>query len=79
MKKKEFVIIKGLDIKELKIKIKTLKKEIIDLTLDKNRNKLKDLKSISKKRKDLAQSLTVLNQKQTLAKLEPVIKRSKKV
>lgn len=70
MKKNEFVIIKGLDLKELKMKVKTLKKEIADLTLDKNRNKLKDLKSISKKRKELSQVLTVLNQKEILVRLE---------
>lgn len=70
MKKNELAIVKGLDLKELKDKIKTLKKEIAELTMDKNMKKLKDLKSISKKRKDLSQVLTVLNQKQSLAKLE---------
>ncbi len=71
MKKNEFVIIKGLSIKELKQKAKIFKKEIADLNMDKNMKKLKDLKSIDKKRKDLAQVLTVLNQKELLAKLEP--------
>ena len=70
MKRQEFAAIKGLDIKELRLKLKTFKKEIADLTMDKNMKKLKDLKSIDKKRKELAQVLTVLNQKQTLAKLE---------
>lgn len=70
MKKNELAIVKGLDLKELKDKIKTLKKEIAELTMDKNMKKVKDLKSISKKRKDLSQVLTVLNQKQTLVKLE---------
>lgn len=70
MKKNEFVIIKGLDIKELRLKSKAFKKEIADLTMDKNMKKLKDLKSIDKKRKELAQVLTVLNQKELLAKLE---------
>lgn len=70
MKKNEFVIIKGLDIKELRIKLKVFKKEIADLTMDKNMKKLKDLKSIDKKRKELARVLTVLNQKELLAKLE---------
>ncbi len=73
MKKNEFVAIKGIDLKELKEKLKALKKEIADLHLDKNMKKLKDLKSISKKRKDLAQVLTVLNQKKLLAKLDPVV------
>lgn len=78
MKKQEFTIIKSLDLKELKEKIKTLKKEIESLTMDKNMRKLKDLKSLNKKRKDLAQVLTVLTQKQTLAKLEPKIEEKKK-
>lgn len=70
MKRQEFVIIKGLDTKELKEKVKSFKKEIADLNFDKNRKILKDLKSIDKKRKELAQVLTVLNQKKLLAKLE---------
>ncbi len=78
MKKNEFVVIKGLDIKELKTKLKTLKKEIADLSMDKNMKKLKDLKTIDKKRKEIAQVLTVLNQKQTLAKLEPKVEEEKK-
>lgn len=78
MKKNEFVIVKGLDIKELIVKLKTLKKEIENLHFDKNMKKLKDLKSIDKKRKDLAQVLTVLNQKKLLAKLEPVALEEKK-
>ncbi len=70
MKKNEFVVIKGLDTKELRLKAKAFKKEIADLTMDKNMKKLKDLKSIDKKRKELARVLTVLNQKELLAKLE---------
>ncbi len=70
MKKNDFVQIKSLDLKELVAKTKTLKKEIADLFLDKNMKKLKDLKSISKKKKDLAQILTVMRQKVLLGKLE---------
>lgn len=70
MKKQELVQIKALDVKELKEKVKTFRKEIADLVLDKNMNKLKDLKMIYKKRKDLAQILTIMRQKQLLAELE---------
>ena len=70
MKKQEFTQIKGLDIKELSGKTKELKKEIANLTMDKNMKKLKDLKSIYKKRKELAQILTVIRQKELLAQLE---------
>lgn len=70
MKKNEFVQIKGLDIKELKDKAKALKVDIGKLTMEKNMKKLKDLKTISKKRKDLAQVLTVIKQKELLGQLE---------
>lgn len=71
MKKQQFTQIKGLDVKELIEKVKTFRKEIADLVLDKNMKKLKDLKAVGKKKKDLAQALTVLRQKQLLAELEP--------
>lgn len=70
MKRNEFIDIKNLDQKALLAKVLQLKDEIADLVLDKNLSKLKDLKSISKKKKDLAQILTVVKQKQLLEKLE---------
>ena len=69
MKKKDFVQIKGSDLKELRNKVKDIKGEIANLTLDKNMNKLKDLKMISKKKKDIAQILTVIRQKEELSVL----------
>ena len=70
MKKQEFVQIKGLDLKELKVKAGVLRAEIANLTLDKNMKKLKDLKTISKKKKELAKVLTVIRQKELLMQLE---------
>ncbi len=70
MKKNDFAEIKGLDIKTLLQKAKNLRVEIADIILDKNMNKLKNLKSIDNKKKDLAQVLTVLRQKQLLNQLE---------
>lgn len=70
MKKNEFVQIKGLDVKELGVKVKALRQDIANLTLDKNTKKLKDLKGISKKKKELAQILTVIKQKEMLGQLE---------
>lgn len=70
MKRNELVQIKDLDIKELIEKVKSFRKDLADLVLDKNSSKLKDVKVISKKRKDLAQILTVIRQKQLLVELE---------
>lgn len=70
MKKQEFIQIKGLDIKELGVKVKALRAEMANLELDKNMKKLKNLKEISKKKKELAQILTVIRQKQLLVQLE---------
>lgn len=70
MKKQEFIQIKGLDIKELGVKVKALREEMANLELDKNMKKLKNLKEISKKKKELAQILTVIRQKQLLVQLE---------
>ena len=70
MKGNELVQIKGLDIQALREKVKSFRKDLADLVLDKNMNKLKDVKTISKKRKDLAQILTITRQKQLLAELE---------
>lgn len=70
MKKKEFIQIKGLETKELQVKAQALRSEIADLTLDKNMKKLKDLKMVSKKRKELARILTVAREKELLIQLE---------
>lgn len=66
MKRNDFIEMKSLDEKALTQKAKSLKGEIAELVLDKNMNKLKDLKVIFKKRKDRAQILTILRQKQIL-------------
>lgn len=70
MKKKEFIQIKGLDLKELNVKVTALRGEIANLTMDKNMKKLKDIKMISKKKKEVAQILTLIKQKTALLELE---------
>ncbi|MBI2019566.1 50S ribosomal protein L29 [Candidatus Daviesbacteria bacterium] len=74
MKKNDFVQTKGLDVKELIVKVKALREEIANLTLDKNMKKMKDLKTIFKKRKEIAQMLTLIRQKELLLKLESRVK-----
>lgn len=70
MKRNDFLEIKNLEIKALGQKIDTAKKELAGLVMDKNMSKLKDRKSISKKRKEIAQMMTVRRQKQLLGELE---------
>ena len=79
MKRQDFMQRKGLDVKELGLKFKTLIGEIEELVLDKNMKKLKDLKAISKKKKEIAQILTVIKQKTLLEQLEARDPASKKV
>lgn len=64
MKKQDLMEIKQLDVVSLLKKSKAIKEEITGLVMDKNRNQLKDLKGVAKKRKDLAQILTVMKQKE---------------
>lgn len=70
MKRGELTQIKGLTIKELLDKARSIKKEVADLAIDLNMKKLKDSRAVFKKRKTLAQVLTVLRQKQLLQELE---------
>ena len=70
MKKNDWLQIKALDLKELKTKSLAIKTEIANIVMDKNMKKLKDLKTILKKKKELAQVLTIMKQKQQLIQLE---------
>lgn len=70
MKRDQLTEIKGLDLKTLRSRAVSLQGEIADLVIDKHMKKMKDLKMISKKRKDLAQILTVVTQKGLLEQLE---------
>lgn len=70
MKRNDLNNIKGLDVKSLLAKALQLKQEIVDLTLDKHTNKLTDLKVFAKKRKEIAQILTIARQKDLLEKIE---------
>ncbi|KKQ67427.1 MAG: hypothetical protein US86_C0001G0354 [Candidatus Daviesbacteria bacterium GW2011_GWA2_38_24] len=77
MRKNELSNIKGMNIPALNSQVQKIKKEIADLGMDKNMNKLKDLKAIRKRRKDVAQILTVIAQKELLEQLQEVKKGEK--
>lgn len=70
MKKNDFIEIKKMDVKALSGKVSKIKEEITNLVIDKNMNKMTNLKSIKSKRNELAKILTVLQQKQLMEKLE---------
>lgn len=70
MKQNNLLEYKDLDVKSLSERVALTKKEMQDLLLDKNMNNLKDLKSLDKKRKEIAKMLTIRNQKNLIAKLE---------
>lgn len=70
MKKNDLTEVKALDIKTIKERVKKTRDEIVQSIMEKKMSQLKDLKTISKKKKDLAQILTVLRQKELLSELE---------
>ncbi len=76
MKKNQLNETKQLDKVLLLELVKKTRIEISDLVLDKNMSKLKDLKSIDKKKKDLAQILTILRQKELIEELEDKSEKS---
>ncbi len=66
----DITTIRNMDIKSIFATAKTLRDEIADLMVDKNLKRLKDLKSVQKKRKELARTMTIFNQKKVLVALE---------
>lgn len=68
MKKQQLNEIKNKSIKDLKTQVKNIKKEIANLTMDLKLGKLKNLRAISAKKRDIAQILTQVNQKLILEK-----------
>lgn len=69
MKKNQLKEIKALEIGALKQNVKEARQELADLIMDKNMKKLKDVKSVFKKRKDIAKLLTIMRQKQLMDEL----------
>ncbi len=70
MKKNELAEIKKMDPKALLTKVKTSQGELLDLVMDRNMNKATNKKGAQNKRKEIAQMLTVLKQKQLISKIE---------
>ena len=72
MKRNDLMDIKKTDPKALKEKIKSLRSEIGDLVIDLNMGNVKNFKSLKSKRRDLAQILTILRQKEIIGNLEVI-------
>lgn len=70
--KKDLKEIKALSINEIKNKIRDARLELANLVLEKQRSTKgsKDVKLAIKKKKDIAQMLTILRQKQLLEELK---------
>lgn len=77
MKTNDFKKLKNLTLEEIKQKTQAARKELAKLVMDKNMKKLKDVKAVSKKKKELAQLLTLGRQKKLLSDLEPVVAEAK--
>lgn len=71
MKRTDLKEIKGLEIKDLREKIEKAKADLAGLVLEKAQSAKgsKDVKQVFKKRKDIAQMLTILRQKKLLRSL----------
>lgn len=70
MKKSNLQEIKVLEEVALIGRIKKARTELADLVMEKNMKKLKDVKAVFKKRKEIAQMLTIARQKKLLKELE---------
>lgn len=77
MKRNDLQDMKNLDIKALSAKAEEISVEISSLVITKNTSGLKDLKQISRLKKDRAQILTVKRQKSLLEELEAVEEESR--
>ena len=69
MKRNDLAEIKKSDIKDLLVRVSKARAELTGLRVDKSMGKISDLKAVLKKRKDLAQLLTVLRQKQLISEI----------
>lgn len=78
MKKNDLAEIKKMDLSLIGEKLKKAQKEVVSLVIDKNTNKLTNLKTIKNKRREIAQMMTIVRQKQLLQQIEVRISESKK-
>ncbi len=70
MKKSDLAEFKKMTIEAIINRVKKDRGELTKLLLEKNMNKLKNTRGFKNKRKDIAQALTILNQKKELVRLE---------
>ena len=75
MKKSDFTQLKSMELSKLAQRAIITKKELAGLLMDRNSKKQKNVKVFRNTRKDLAQILTVLKQRQLL---EELVKKEEK-
>lgn len=63
MKKQQLKDLRNKSVKDLTVSLSNLKKEVANLKINHQLGKLKNVRSISGKKRDIAQTFTVLNQK----------------
>ncbi|KKS13048.1 50S ribosomal protein L29 [Candidatus Daviesbacteria bacterium RIFOXYD1_FULL_41_10] len=78
MKRNDFAEIKKMELKPLLERVKKERQELAGLILEQGQNKLKDLKTVQKRKRNIARMLTVISQKEQLSELEVENKQSLK-
>lgn len=66
MKRKEIQKLHQLSLGELQVRLVEARKELVDLRMSTGREKTKDVKTIGKKRDELARIMTILKEKEFL-------------
>jgi ribosomal protein L29 len=74
VKKNELTEIKGLEVEALKMKVKELKQLLAKNLIEKNMSTLKDKKTLIKIKKEVAQIMTIIRQKELLLEYEGIKK-----
>lgn len=76
MKKSELKEIRSLEIKDLTERVKKTKQDLVEAFMVRSESGKgsKDVKAVFKKRKDIAQMMTILRQKQLVEELKKEIK-----
>ena len=79
MKKQQLKDLRSKSLKDLTASLSALKKEVANMKINHQLGKLKNVRSISGKKRDIAQTLTLINQKLVIEKVNSNKKSEVKV